>query len=174
MITVMRGMANVGATPRMTHHDKEGFSFAVEKYGSHQRAELQRFYEGFEPKRGAQGLPPLDPEGVDRWLTSILSTGIHLLALREEQLIAHGLVMPTDREGVGEYAVFLRHDLRGRRIGTELNWAMVEAARQAGLHLLWLTVEPRNRSAIRSYEKVGFRFVPKTAFSVEPEMELVL
>ena len=39
---------------------------------------------------------------------------------------------------------------------------------------LWLSVEPHNRAAIRSYEKVGFRFLPGTIFSPEAEMEMEL
>jgi hypothetical protein len=35
-------------------------------------------------------------------------------------------------------------------------------------------VEPRNRPAVRSYEKAGFRFRPETVFTPELEMELVL
>jgi RimJ/RimL family protein N-acetyltransferase len=47
-------------------------------------------------------------------------------------------------------------------------------ARTLELRRLWLSVEPHNRPALRSYEKVGFRFVPGTIFSSEMEMELVL
>ncbi|MEX2583361.1 MAG: GNAT family N-acetyltransferase [Gemmatimonadota bacterium] len=154
--------------------DGDGVPFAVRPYQPRFRAALQQFYEAFEPKRAAQGLPPAGVAQISRWLGSTLGHGLHLLAFREEELIAHALVMPTERPGIGEYAVFLRQDLRGRGVGTELNRVVVDTARAAGLRGLWLTVEPRNRAAIRSYEKAGFHFVPETIFSVEAEMELSL
>lgn len=154
--------------------DKRGASFSVHPYQPHQRPELESFYERFEPKRAAQGLPPKGADRIARWLDSVLPQGIHLLAWRDGALIGHALLVPTGRAGVYEYAVFLRVDVRGRGVGTALNQVAVEAARAAGLRRLWLSVEPHNRAAIRSYEKVGFHFLPSTAFSPEAEMELAL
>lgn len=156
-----------------TLHDKEGAPFVVRRLHDADRRELERFYAGFEPKRGAQGLPPATPERIRSWLDSVLSAGTHLVAVRGA-LIGHAFVVPTRRDGVGEYAVFLHQDYRGRGVGTELNRAVVQAAKAAGVKRLWLTVEPRNRAAVRSYEKAGFRFVPETVYSIEPEMELGL
>jgi RimJ/RimL family protein N-acetyltransferase len=152
--------------------DKDGIAFMVRDYQPEDRAALDRFYLDFEPKRAAQGLPPAEPQRIAKWLDGLLASGIHRLAFRNGELIGHGMVMPTLRKGIGEYAVFLRADLRGRGLGTELNRTVVEAARQIGLDGLWLTAEPRNRPAIRSYEKVGFLFVPETVYSTELEMEL--
>jgi RimJ/RimL family protein N-acetyltransferase len=154
--------------------DRGGALYGVRAYRPTDRAALQRFYEEFEPKRTAQGLPPEKPVRIREWLDRVLASGVHLVALRGDQIIGHGLVMPTPHDRVGEYAVFVHADFRGRGLGTELNRIAIEAARRAGYHRLWLTVEPGNRSAVRSYEKVGFRFVPRTVFSVEPEMELQL
>jgi GNAT superfamily N-acetyltransferase len=157
-----------------TRYDKDHEPFIVREYEGQDFLRLQHFYESFEPKRSAQGLPPVEPDRIRSWLTLILSSGVHLLAFRGGDLIGHGFVMPTERAGIGEYAVFLRGDMRGRGIGTQLNAAVIELARAGGLLGLWLTVEPANRAAIRSYEKVGFRFVPETMFSLEAEMELDL
>jgi RimJ/RimL family protein N-acetyltransferase len=157
-----------------TRLDNDGAPFIVREYEGEDFLPLQRFYEQFEPKRSAQGLPPAEPDRIRSWLTLILTSGVHLVAFREGELIGHGFVMPTERPGIGEYAVFLREDMRGRGIGTQLNAAVIELARAGGLRSLWLTVEPANRAAIRSYEKVGFRFVPGTVFSLEVEMEMAL
>jgi GNAT superfamily N-acetyltransferase len=157
-----------------TRHDKNGEPFSVREYEGQDFLRLQHFYERFEPKRSAQGLPPAEPDRIRSWLTMILSSGVHILAFLGGELIGHGFVMPTERAGIGEYAVFLREDMRGRGIGTQLNAAVIELARAGGLVGLWLTVEPANRAAIRSYERVGFRFVPPTMFSLEAEMELDL
>ncbi len=159
------------ATPvALTLHDKDRAPFEARELLSTDHDALRAFYEVFEPKRGAQGLPPAEPDRIQSWLRTILATGLHLVALRDRELIGHAFVVPTKWDGIGEYAVFLREDMRGRGVGTELNRAAVEAAKRSGWAGLWLTVEPRNRPAIRSYEKAGFRFVPETVYSMEAEM----
>lgn len=163
------------STPPPRHiRDKAGAVYDVFPYDAAHRPALQRFYEDFEPKRAAQGLPPKDPERIARWLDSVLVQGIHLLTFRKGVLVGHALLVPTGEEGVSEYAVFLHRDERGRGLGTTLNRAAIEAARESGLKGLWLTVEPHNRAALRSYEKAGFTFVPGTIFSSEAEMRLTL
>lgn len=154
--------------------DKDGRPFDVRFLAGGDRAALLRFYEDFEPKRGAQGLPPRGTERLKRWLDAVLAHGIHLLALRDGELIGHALLIPTHAEGVSEYAIFLREDERGHGVGTELTRACIEAAREAGLRRLWLSVELQNRAAVRSYEKAGFHFLPGTIYSPEAEMELML
>ena len=156
----------------VTRFDKEGVPFRIRDLNATDVDELLGFYQAFEPKRAAQGLPPAEPDRIATWLAGVLAGGLHKLAFRDGKLIGHGFVTPTTRPGIGEYAVFLHQDLRGRGVGTELNRDVVEAARKAGITGLWLTVEPQNRAAIRSYEKVGFQFVPATIFSTEVEMEI--
>jgi RimJ/RimL family protein N-acetyltransferase len=154
--------------------DKHGHPFDVRPLASGDRAALLTFYEEFEPKRGAQGLPPRGTERVKRWLETILGQGVHLVALRDGELIGHAFLVPTHADGVSEYAIFLREDERGHGVGTELTRACVAAAREAGLRRLWLSVELQNRAAVRSYEKAGFHFLPGTIYSPEAEMELML
>ena len=158
----------------LTRYDTEGSAFHIRELKGGDGDALLRFYTDFEPKRGAQGLPPEGAVRVARWLEGVLSRGIHLVVEREGELIGHAFVTPTPREGIGEYAVFLHQEQRSRGIGTELNRAMADEARSRGLRGLWLSVEPHNRAAIRSYKKAGFRFVPQTVFTIEPEMEMTL
>lgn len=155
-------------------HDKNGTPFVIRPMEPGDRALLEAFYEAFQPKRAAQGLPPEGLPRIRRWLDQVLPAGIHLLAEGEGALLGHAFLVPTGGVGTAEYAVFLRRDMRGRGMGTELNRIAVDAAREAGLRRLWLCVEPHNRAALRSYEKVGFRFIPGTIFSPEAEMEMEL
>lgn len=104
----------------------------------------------------------------------MLPHGIHLVVEREGELVGHAFLVPTGEEGVAEYAIFLDRELRRQGVGTETNRVAVEAARTAGLRRIWLSVEPHNRPATRSYQKAGFRFLPDTVYSVEAEMELEL
>ncbi len=158
-----------------TFVDKEGRVFSVRPLHDADRSLLERFYDAFEPKRAAQGLPPQGAARVARWLDTVLPQGTHLLVEDEGgQVVGHAMLLPTDRAGVSEYAIFLDRGVRGRGVGTEVNRVSLEVARTLDLRRLWLSVEPHNRPALRSYEKVGFRFVPGTIFSSEMEMELVL
>jgi RimJ/RimL family protein N-acetyltransferase len=128
-------------------------------------------YDSFEPKRGAQGLPPAHPEQIMRWLDTVLATGHHLVVEAEAGVMGHGMLLPFATD-TAELANFLHQSLRDRGIGTELNRALIDLARDRGLRRIWLSVEPSNRRAIRSYEKAGFQRRPATIWAPEIEMEL--
>jgi len=155
-------------------HDKEGREFTVRLLRRQDRDALERFYDAFDPKRAAQGLPPAGQARVARWLDQILPNGTHLAVERGGHLVGHAMLLPMEREWVQEYAIFLAREVRGQGVGTQVNRVAVEVARATGASRLWLSVEPSNRAALRSYEKAGFRFVPATIYSPEVEMELVL
>ncbi len=154
--------------------DKQGHPFTIRAFRPEDRGPLESFYDAFEPKRAAQGLPPKGAERIARWLDTVLPGGVHLMVEMVGELIGHALLVPTSKEGVAEYAIFLRKDVRGRGVGTEVNRHTVEVGRVLGLRRLWLSVEPHNRAAIRSYEKAGFHFLPGTILSVEAEMQMDL
>lgn len=155
-------------------HDKEGRMFTVRELAPADRAALEDFYDGFDPKRGAQGLPPIGLPRIRRWLDTILANGSHLVIERGDRVVGHAMLLPTERTGVSEYAIFLAREVRGQGVGTQVNRLSVELARTMDLRGLWLSVEPQNRPALRSYEKAGFRFVPGTIYSPEVEMEMAL
>lgn len=171
-LAVVAAKTSMVLEPR-TYFDRQSVPFVIRPMHMDDIAELRQFYAEFEPKRRAHGLPPEKPERIGEWLRVVLGQGVHLVVVRE-RLIGHAFVTPTNQDGVYEYAVFLHQDYRGQGIGTRLNQSMTEAARVAGVRKLWLTVEPRNKAALRSYIKVGFDYVPQTRFSIEPEMELSL
>jgi hypothetical protein len=50
----------------------------------------------------------------------------------------------------------------------------IEIARAAGATRVWLSVEPSNRVAIRSYTKAGFRTIPGSLWAPEVEMDVPL
>lgn len=176
ILTVGPVHENVSRAPEYPRviRDRDGEPYSVRPYDGADRAALELFYNDFEPKRAAQGLPPKDAERISRWLNTILGAGIHLVLFRGSDLAGHALLVPTNQEGVSEYAIFLERSLRGRGLGTALNHVAIDAARGAGLRGLWLSVEPHNRAALRSYEKAGFTLVPGTLFSPEAEMRLTL
>lgn len=154
--------------------DKDGEPFSVRRFVPDDRPVLDAFYESFHPKRTAQGIPPEGARRLERWLNVILPRGDHLLAERAGLLIGHSMLMPMRDPKVVEYAIYVYQGFRGRGVGTEMNRVAVEVARAEGMARVWLSVEPGNRAAVRSYEKAGFRFLPGTILSLEAEMALDL
>ena len=130
-------------------------------------------YDSFEPKRVAQGLPPGDAGRRQRWLDTVLAFGCHLMVEVDGRLVGHGMLLPFDHDEA-ELANFLHQSVRDRGIGTALNQALLEVGREEGISRVWLSVEPSNRSAVRSYEKAGFRRRFTTGWAPELEMEFFL
>jgi RimJ/RimL family protein N-acetyltransferase len=153
--------------------DDTGASFRVRALERGDRAALERMYDAFEPKRAAQGLPPRSPPEVQRWLERVLAAGDHLVVEMDGRLLGHVMLMPMDGDAV-ELANFLHQSVRNRGIGTHANAIALDVARAAGRRAVWLSVEPSNRAAVRSYEKVGFRRLPGSLWAPEIEMEVVL
>ncbi|MDX1675436.1 MAG: GNAT family N-acetyltransferase [Longimicrobiales bacterium] len=157
----------------VAHVDKLGESFIIRPFLRGDRAALRDMYDDFEPKRVAQGLPPAEEGQRAAWLGSILADGHHLVVEIEGRVVGHGMLLPM-RDDDAELANFLHQATRDRGIGTTLNRALLELGRSLGIRRVWLSVEPFNRRAIRSYEKVGFQRRPMSPWSPEVEMEVEL
>ncbi|NIP78606.1 MAG: GNAT family N-acetyltransferase [Gemmatimonadetes bacterium] len=157
----------------VTWTDKTGRPFTLRALRPNDRSELEEMYADFEPKRVAQGLPPADPAQRRRWLDSVLADGHHVVVEIDGHVRGHGMLLPFDRTAA-ELANFLHQSVRDRGIGTALNEALLGIGRSHGIRRVWLSVEPSNRPAIRSYEKVGFRRRAVAAWSPEVEMEVTL
>jgi len=151
--------------------DKTGRAFRARLFTPADRYALEEMYRAFDPKRGAQGLPPGDGESIHRWLDQVLADGTHVLVEVAGEVLGHLMVLPIDEES-SELANFLHQAIRNRGIGTALNLLALEVARDQGRRRLWLSVEPSNRIAIRSYEKAGFRRLPGSLWAPEVEMEV--
>lgn len=152
--------------------DREARPFVIHRYTVADRAALEAMYMSFEPKRGAQGLPPKE-NGIGQWLDRVLPHGVHLVVVIERELLGHAMVMPM-AEGRVELANFLHQSIRNRGIGTAINRVAMQLARESGASRIWLCVEPSNRAAVRSYEKAGFRRLPGSLWSPEIEMQAEL
>jgi GNAT superfamily N-acetyltransferase len=130
---------------------------------------LVGMYEDFEPKRGAQGLPPVGRERLVSWLGPLCDNNFNLIALFEDRVIGHAMLCPMS-QGRAEFAVFIHQDFRNQGIGSSFTEVTLEYARRKGLRHVWLTVEVNNFSAIRVYKKMGFR----TSGTYYPEVEMAL
>ncbi len=152
--------------------DATGAPFVVRAYTPADRRALDAMYARFEPKRAAQGLPPTGEANLKRWLDRVLAQGEHLVVEVGGAVLGHIMLIPMD--GTVELANFLHQSIRGRGIGTRLNRVAVELARERGYRRIWLSVEPGNRPAVRSYEKAGFRRLPGSLWAPEIEMQVEL
>ncbi len=163
------------ALTRIMILDTMGHAYSVRPYQARDRHALEQFYAEFEPKRSAQGLPPGDAESISRWLANATSRGIHMITELGTTIVGHVMLMPIeDRPDAVELASFLHQAVRNRGLGTMLNRMGLELARRACHRYVWLSVEPSNRGAIRSYEKAGFRRIPGSLWAHEMEMEVAL
>jgi RimJ/RimL family protein N-acetyltransferase len=160
----------LGTRVLITREDKYGVPFHVRPLEPADRAALEAMYEDFEPKRTAQGLPPANPAALRHWLDRVLPRGTHLVVEIDGKVLGHAMLVPLDDDRV-ELANFLHQSIRDRGIGTEVSRLSRDLARQAGARKVWLSVEPWNRAAIRSYEKAGFRRLPGSLWAPEIEME---
>ena len=147
-------------------HDRSHATFVARDYEPADRAQLLAMYGDFEPKRGAQGLPPNSELKIAAWLDRVLARGRHLVVEVKEQILGHVMLMPMEDQSV-ELANFLHQSIRGRGIGTSMNALAVRLAQELGYQRVWLSVEPGNRAAVRSYEKVGFQRLPGSYWAPE-------
>jgi len=142
----------------------------IRPFDSPDRRAVERMYSAFLPKRAAQGLPPEEPRRLEAWLDDVIERGSHLVAqIPEGDIVGHVMLVPVDDDTV-ELANFVDHRFRGRGLGTALNRAAIDLARNLGWQRVWLCVDPANRAAIRSYRKAGFTLAPGTEWSPEIEM----
>src|SRR3712207_4491379 len=93
--------------------DKRGRVLTVRRYHPADRPLLDRFYDRFEPKRAAQGLPPEGDERQRGWLDGVLPQGDHLVVELGGELVGHAMLMPMAQPGEREYAIFLDEGVRG-------------------------------------------------------------
>jgi len=156
----------------MERLDREGRAYTIRPFEPDDRAALEAMYRDFEPKRGAQGLPPKEA-GIARWLERVLPNGTHVVALVDGELLGHGMIVPMEDDRV-ELANFLHQSIRNRGIGTAINRALLQLARAQAVERVWLCVEPSNRAAVRSYEKAGFKRLPGSLWQPEIEMQAEL
>ena len=123
------------------------------QYTQQQRAKLEAYYNAFEPKGAALGLPPRTPEGVHEWIQS-LDKYPSFLALDGEEIAGHALLCPETY--TGEVAVFVKEGYRGQGIGKRLLQALIATALEMDLRRIWGITEPDNVPMLRLAHACGF------------------
>jgi len=154
-----------------TFESRAGLVIEVVEFCDNRFDELVEMYNNFEPKRAAQGLPPVGRERIVAWLRHLQKSGHNLVALWNGKVIGHSMLCPMERQRA-EFAIFLHQDFRNQGIGTGLTEVTLNYARRKGLRNVWLSVEVNNPCAIRVYKKKGFQV--SEMFGPEQEMALDL
>ncbi len=150
---------------------RAGSEIEFVEYHEHFFELLLAMYEAFEPKRGAQGVPPLGHDRIVAWLHPLLSESLNLLALHEGRVIGHTMLCPIPlKKGWAEFAIFIHQDFRNQGIGTEFTRITLNYGKEKGLGQIWLTVEVNNFPAMRVYKKLGFQI----SGTYYPEVEMLL
>src|SRR5262245_44844724 len=88
-----------------TFSSKTGLQIEVVEFCESDFEALVDMYDAFEPKRAAQGLPPVGRERIVAWLRHLQKNGYNLLALCDGHLIGHSMLCPVDRQKA-EFAIF--------------------------------------------------------------------
>ena len=128
---------------------------------------LARMYEGFPSSAESLGLPPQDEVRRLQWLERFWKEGVNLVAVVDESIVGHLVLMPS--EVVAEMAVFVREDHRRQGVGQSLAVAAIEEARKRGLRSVWVLISSSNGGAWKGLHKFGFR----TAWESQGEVQLV-
>ena len=152
-----------------TFNSRAGLTIEVVEFCEIPRDELLEMYDQFEPKRAAQGLPPVGRDRIVARLRHLERSAHNLLALWDDRVIGHAILCPMEQRRA-KFAIFLHQDFRNQGIGTGLTEVTLEYARLKGLRNVWLSVEVNNRCAIRIYRKQGFQV--SGLFGPEQEMSL--
>lgn len=114
---------------------------------------LEEFYNQFEPKGAALGLPPRSPEAVHEWIQSLRKYP-NFLMLDGDAIVGHAMLCPEVY--TGEVAVFVREGYRGQGLGKRLLQAVIAEALEMDLRRIWGICEPDNVAMLRLAHACGF------------------
>jgi len=138
---------------------KDGRRIILTLYRPEDKEALVSMYANMSPEALKWGLPPYDRARIEYW-NSDLTNNITLIARLEERIVGHLRLfrIPFERrKGVGEVLIYVHQDFQNLGLGTRMMRKAIELAKEQGFHRIGLTVVADNHSAIKVYEKVGFK-----------------
>ena len=138
---------------------KDGRRIILTLYRPEDKEALVSMYANMSPEALKWGLPPYDRARIEYW-NSDLTNNITLIARLEERIVGHLRLfrIPFERrKGVGEVLIYVHQYFQNLGLGTRMMRKAIELAKEQGFHRIGLTVVADNHSAIKVYEKVGFK-----------------
>jgi ribosomal protein S18 acetylase RimI-like enzyme len=163
LATSLRPRRITPAVPAFSITDADGRAVHMRPYREHDIESLVSMYDDFDPTQRAQGVPPLDTDGIRAWLSDVLG-GPNVVAVVDDEIVGHVGFVPdgTDRH---ELMIFVHQDYQQAGIGSNLMAAGLGHAKQAGVGYVWLSVEKTKRYQQRFYGKAGFSAVNPTGMT---------
>lgn len=158
-------------TPPVTFTDDTGRTIEIRRYADDYTA-LVEMYASFDPADRAQGIPPTEASQIERWLDTILETGVDVVAWHGDDAIGHATLVADPGADAHELAIFVLSTYQGAGIGTKLLKALLGAGKAAGVGHVWLSVERWNTPAVAIYRKVGFERTGDESLEIKMERDL--
>ena len=166
----MTSVSEVQFTP-VEVRTRTGRKLEVREYGFEDFGALVEMYKGFQPKRVAQGLPPVDVPRIAVWIDRLQNKSRFLLALHEKKVVGHTILCPM-KEHCVEFTIFVHQDYREDGLGTSLSQATLEWAAEMGCPHVYLTTEFSNFPALGLFRKLGFQVTSSSGDECEMKLEL--
>ena len=138
---------------------KDGRRIILTLYRPEDKEALVSMYANMSPEALKWGLPPYDRARIEYW-NSDLTNNITLIARLEERIVGHLRLfrIPFERrKGVGEVLIYVHQDFQNLGLGSRMMRKAIELEKEQGFQRIGLTVVADNHSAIKVYEKVGFK-----------------
>lgn len=135
-----------------------------------ERAAVERMYETYNTADRAQGLPPIEPKALSKWLDRLLG-GANVLTWDEDRVVGHVGLYPVEVDR-HELIIFIDSEYQGAGIGSELLASLLSAHRERGGGTIQLSVEPTNRPAVNLYQKFDFEVESETALEIQMRREI--
>lgn len=152
------GHAEMLREPPFSFVDGGGRELSIRPYGGGPVADeygaLVDLFGDYDAGHRSLGIPPSDPDRIERWLDQILA-GIAVLVWDGARAVGLAVLV---RSGPGshELAIFVHPDYHGVGVGTHLIEGLLTAGRARGVDHVWLLVERANDPALNLYRDVGF------------------
>jgi ribosomal protein S18 acetylase RimI-like enzyme len=153
--------------PPQSFTDRAGHEIRLIAYDGEPDPLVSMYLEFGDDSR-AQGLPPRGETQISKWITGLLDDGLNVVALHEEKMVGHAVLVPYDE--TSELAIFVHPDYQTIGIGSRLIRALLGHGQANGLEHVWLAVERTNLVAMNLYKSVGF----ETTIRDRAEHEMVL
>ncbi len=150
---------------------RKGRTLKVREYDFRDFGALVEMYKHFEPKRGAQGLPPPDVPRIAQWLDKLQRKSSALVALEAQKVVAHAILCPMSATGA-EFTIFVHQDYRQDGLGTAISELTLNWAHQMGVCQAFLTTELSNFPALCLFRKLGFLMTSNYGDECEMKLDL--
>lgn len=134
-------------------------------HARHAQAILDIFNEAIVNSTALYDYQPRPLASMETWFAAKAQGGFPVVGIEDEAgtLLAFGSfgtfrAWPAYKYSV-EHSVYVHKDHRGRNLGRQVMQALIEAARQRGVHAMLGGIDASNAGSIALHERLGFRHV---------------